>query len=65
MSFSANPFLNVTIIQRPEGKFFLCNGCGGEKELAEDSISTAFDIADQHVRNSHKRTPEDFHNSPY
>ena len=61
MSFSYNPYRHIEILTGDDGRtYLLCSSCGAEIALTSDYVSVAFWIMMDHVRDSHKRGPEDF-----
>lgn len=67
MSFDYDPFRHFEIITAtPDGTFlkWLCHKCGGEGKINHSENAPIKAIADDfknHLKNSHKKTPADFH----
>lgn len=67
MSFSFNPFRYIALIQNdpddPEAWSIHCEGCGMISRITfgpNDEIQSVVQLAHDHIRHSHKRSPEDF-----
>lgn len=64
MSFSENPFMHFTVGWGTDGYLHgECSSCGNEnigKYVPLTPLQNVMDDMSDHVRNSHKRTPESF-----